>query len=261
MSSKLDYYVILGIPKTASESDIKKAYYKLALRWHPDKNRDNQVEAEKKFKEISEAYEVLADKQKRVTYDRYGREGLRNGSAGFNHDPFRAHFHRFTFKDPFDVFREFFGGKDPFADFFFRPDFAFGHMTPDLLGNPFQSPFDRYSRQFPGQSLTHGHHACQLSQPPSADNRVFGASSMMGFSPFFSNPCYGAFGFSSTGGAGCPRPANMKSISTSTTVINGRKITTKKVVENGTETVTVEENGIIKSIMVNGESQAIAAKS
>lgn len=260
MSSKLDYYVILGAPRNASESDIKKAYYKLALLWHPDKNRDNQVEAEEKFKEISEAYEVLSDKQKRVMYDRYGREGLRNGTSGFNHDPYRAH--RFAFRDPFDVFREFFGGRDPFAEFFFRPDFPFGHTTPDLLGSPFRSPFDGFSRQSPGHGLVqHGHRSRQHAQPPSAENRVFGTTSMIGFSPFFNDPFIGAIQFATMGGSGFARPVNMKSISTSTTVVNGRRITTKKVVENGVETVSVEENGVMKSLTVNGEPQSIAVKS
>lgn len=258
MSSRLDYYAILGIPRNSSESDIKKAYYKLALRWHPDKNRENQVEAEKKFKEISEAYEVLSDKQKRVTYDRYGKEGLRNGTASFNHDPFRGHFHRFAFRDPFDVFREFFGGRDPFADFFFKPDFAFGHSTPDLSG--FRSPFDAFSLQPPMHGFARGHRIRQHPQQPSAD-RVYSTTSMIGFSPFFNDPFFGAIGFTSMGGSGFPRSVNMKSISTSTTVVNGRRIITKKVVENGIETVTVEENGVVKSITVNGEPQSIVVKS
>ncbi len=58
-----DYYEILELPKTASENDIKKAYRRLALKWHPDKNPDNSKEAEKRFKEISEAYEVLSDSE------------------------------------------------------------------------------------------------------------------------------------------------------------------------------------------------------
>lgn len=74
-----DYYRALGIPKTATEEEIKKAYRKLALKFHPDKNK--AAGAEEKFKEIAEAYEVLSDKKKRDIFDKYGEEGL-NGSRG-----------------------------------------------------------------------------------------------------------------------------------------------------------------------------------
>lgn len=70
------YYEILDVPRSASADDIKKAYRKKALQWHPDKNPDNKEFAERKFKEVAEAYEVLSDKHKRELYDRYGREGL-----------------------------------------------------------------------------------------------------------------------------------------------------------------------------------------
>ena len=75
----LDYYQILGIPRSASEEDIKKAYRRLALQWHPDKNVENRQESEVKFKLISEAYEVLRDPSKRTIFDRYGEEGLKGG--------------------------------------------------------------------------------------------------------------------------------------------------------------------------------------
>ncbi|CAG8615657.1 7466_t:CDS:2 [Paraglomus occultum] len=75
-----DYYKILGVSKDADDDALKKAYRKLALKWHPDKNKEaNREEAEKKFKEISEAYEVLSDKNKRQIYDMYGEEGLKGG--------------------------------------------------------------------------------------------------------------------------------------------------------------------------------------
>lgn len=69
-----DYYSILGIEKGASEEDIKKAYRKQALKWHPDKNKSPH--AEEKFKEIAEAYEVLSDPKKRDIYDQFGEEGM-----------------------------------------------------------------------------------------------------------------------------------------------------------------------------------------
>eukprot|EP00287_Rhodomonas_sp_CCMP768_P012092 CAMPEP_0196725918 /NCGR_PEP_ID=MMETSP1091-20130531/7324_1 /TAXON_ID=302021 /ORGANISM="Rhodomonas sp., Strain CCMP768" /LENGTH=74 /DNA_ID=CAMNT_0042068257 /DNA_START=1 /DNA_END=221 /DNA_ORIENTATION=+ len=71
-----DYYAILGITKSATENEIKKAYKKSAMKWHPDKNPDNIQEAEKKFKEIAEAFDVLSDPQKRKVYDQFGEEGL-----------------------------------------------------------------------------------------------------------------------------------------------------------------------------------------
>ncbi len=79
--SKRDYYEILGVSKSASEGEIKKAYRKLAIKYHPDKNPDN-TEAEEKFKEAAEAYEILSDSQKRAQYDRFGHAGV-GGQGGF----------------------------------------------------------------------------------------------------------------------------------------------------------------------------------
>jgi molecular chaperone DnaJ len=76
--SKRDYYEILGVPRNASKDDIKKAYRKLALQYHPDRNPGNK-EAEEKFKEAAEAYEILGDEDKRQRYDRFGHEGMRPG--------------------------------------------------------------------------------------------------------------------------------------------------------------------------------------
>src|SRR5487761_1945932 len=81
-----DFYFVLGVPRTASDDDIKKAYRKLAMTYHPDRNAGAK-DAEEKFKEITEAYDVLRDPQKRAAYDRYGEAGLRGGGggAGFHH--------------------------------------------------------------------------------------------------------------------------------------------------------------------------------
>ena len=79
MPAGKDYYKILGVDKSADEDAIKKAYKKQALKWHPDRNPDNKVVAEKKFKELAEAYEVLSDPQKREIYNQYGEEGLKTG--------------------------------------------------------------------------------------------------------------------------------------------------------------------------------------
>jgi len=102
-----DYYSILGVNRNAETDEIKKAYRKLAMQFHPDKNPGNK-EAEEKFKEIGEAYSVLSDPQKRRQYDQFGRAGMR-GSGGFG--GYSGGF------DPFDIFREVFGGGG-FGDIF-----------------------------------------------------------------------------------------------------------------------------------------------
>lgn len=103
---KRDYYEILGVGKSAGKEDIKKAYRKLAMQYHPDRNRDNP-EALEKFKEATEAYEVLSSDEKRSTYDRFGHEGLNasGGAGGF--DPRN-----------FSGFEDIFGNFGPFSDFF-----------------------------------------------------------------------------------------------------------------------------------------------
>nr|XP_048314807.1 dnaJ homolog subfamily B member 2 isoform X6 [Myodes glareolus] len=95
-------------------------YRKKALQWHPDKNPDNKEFAEKKFKEVAEAYEVLSDKHKRELYDRYGREGL-TGAGTVPSQPETGGMgpgFTFTFRSPEEVFREFFGSGDPFSELF-----------------------------------------------------------------------------------------------------------------------------------------------
>ncbi|XP_033762053.1 dnaJ homolog subfamily B member 6-like isoform X4 [Pecten maximus] len=214
----VDYYKVLGVPKEASVAELKKAYRKLALKWHPDKNPDRKEEAEKKFKEISEAYEVLSDQEKRGIYDKYGKEGLQghhqNGNDYDMGGSFHG-FHGFQFRDPEEVFREFFGGRDPFASFFGGfPSFASSSpfFSDDSFGSS-DSGFFQTSTSFSGPSGHGGH-----------------------------------------GGHG----NNFRSTSTSTKYVNGKRVVTKKIVEQGKETVTVEEDGVLKSHVVNGEPQMLA---
>src|ERR687885_1566241 len=79
-----DFYSVLGVGRDASDDEIKKAYRKLAMTYHPDRNGGSK-EAEERFKAITEAYDVLRDPQKRAMYDRYGEAGLRGGAGGFHH--------------------------------------------------------------------------------------------------------------------------------------------------------------------------------
>lgn len=114
MASKRDYYEVLGVGKNADKEEIKKAYRKLAVKYHPDRNPGNK-EAEEKFKEATEAYEVLSDEQKRPIYDQYGFAGL-DGMGGGGGQGYSHAFHDFS--DLFggmgggfgDIFENFFGG-------------------------------------------------------------------------------------------------------------------------------------------------------
>ena len=131
-----DYYQILGVSKNASPADLKKAYRKLALEWHPDRNKDPK--AAEKFKEITRAYEVLSDSKKKEVYDQYGSQafapgsGFGQGQAGQGSHTGRYGPFTYTytstgggspfegidfggFSDPFEIFEQFFGGASPFG--------------------------------------------------------------------------------------------------------------------------------------------------
>ncbi|XP_060610945.1 dnaJ homolog subfamily B member 6-like [Anolis sagrei] len=171
----VEYYEALGLPRHASLDDIKKAYRKKALKWHPDKNPDNKQYAEQKFKEIAEAYEVLSDKSKRDVYDCYGKEGLmgRGRPTGSSRANMGSDY-MFHFRSAHDVFRDFFGGRDPF----------FGEPMP--------------------------------------------------------------FGACANGGNG------FRFYSSSTNFINGKQVTTKRIVQDGEDRVEIEEDGELTSVLVNG---------
>lgn len=104
-----DYYELLGVSRNANANEIKKAYRKLAMELHPDRNPGDK-QAEERFKTISEAYEVLSDPPKRQRYDQFGKSGLKGGTGGFSGFDFGG------FHDPFEIFREVFGGG--FGDIF-----------------------------------------------------------------------------------------------------------------------------------------------
>jgi len=122
MADKRDYYEVLGISKDASEQDIKRAFRKLAMQYHPDRNKAPDAEA--KFKEINEAYAVLSDPQKRKTYDQFGHEGL--NQQGFTGGG-----------NPFDIFNQFFRGEGGGVHFSFGGDEDGGINLDDILGGIF----------------------------------------------------------------------------------------------------------------------------
>lgn len=124
-----DYYEVLGVSKNASAAEIKSAYRKKALEWHPDRNKS--AEATEKFKEINKAFEVLSDPKKKETYDQFGHEAFERsgggsapgGGYGYNQGPFT---YTYTsngsgenpfgdFSDPFEIFEQFFGFRSPFG--------------------------------------------------------------------------------------------------------------------------------------------------
>ncbi|KAL8606798.1 DnaJ subfamily B member 13 [Nucella lapillus] len=117
----VDYYSILNLTRSARDADIKKSYRKLALKFHPEKNPDDQVAADK-FMQVAEAYDVLSDPRKRAVYDQFGEEGLKNGVPTGSGET-GAWTHGYTFHgDCNKVFRDFFGGDNPFQEFYDRVD-------------------------------------------------------------------------------------------------------------------------------------------
>lgn len=144
MASTKDYYQILGLTKSASADEIKKAYRKLALQYHPDRNKGDKA-SEDKFKEVTKAYEVLSDPQKKQTYDQFGEAAFEQGAGGGAGGPFGGfggyggqqgpftysyssqggNFDFGGFSDPFEIFEQFFGGGgNPFGRAQRRPTYS-----------------------------------------------------------------------------------------------------------------------------------------
>ncbi|KAM6152738.1 dnaJ homolog subfamily B member 3-like [Erethizon dorsatum] len=235
----VDFYEVLGVPRQASSEAIKKAYRKLALKWHPDKNPENKEEAERKFKQVAQAYEVLSDAKKRDVYDRCGEAGVDGGASASEAsfvDPFEF---VFTFRDPVEVFKEFFRDQDPFSfDFFGDPLDIFGGHRSSQGRRRSPSLFSTFS-EFPA-----------FRGGFSSFDTEFTSIGPLGNE--------GLFSFSVSCGSG--GRGNFKSMSTSTEIVNGKKITTKRIIENGQERIEVEEDGKLKSLLINGKEQLLHIK-
>ncbi|CAF3853902.1 unnamed protein product [Adineta steineri] len=262
-----DFYEILEVQKTATDDEIKKSYRRLALKWHPDKNLSNKTQAEEKFKLISEAYEVLSDKDKRRKYDQLGRAGLSNnhGNSGYSPNNGYSRFSEdflnrtFHFHNPFDIFEQFmshfgmeddFGfGMNPFADLHSRHHHLhhhpFGHLRPT-------SSSSSSSRRNP-----HGQQMALFDNVFSPMRMsLFDHHDPFGHHDFGGHHAGSISSFNVSFGNGNSRPVAKKTTK-STKIINGRRIVTTRVEENGQTTETIEEDGRLTSRKINGILQAI----
>lgn len=166
----MDYYNILKVNRNASLEDLKKSYRRLARTWHPDKNPIGGAEAEARFKQITEAYEVLSDPEKRAIYDQYGEEGLkgmpppgsqsRTATASGSSGP--SNF-RYNPSDPDDIFNEFMASNKPYTFGQDRRRFQPAHRTSAVNG---RSEASSSSQKEPGTSTSH------LEKPPPVEKTL-----------------------------------------------------------------------------------------
>ncbi|KAJ2864705.1 DnaJ sub B member 6 [Coemansia erecta] len=272
------YYEILSIPYGATPEEIKKAYRRLSLKWHPDKNPNNRDEAAERFKLIAQAYSVLSDPELRQRYDEHGEEGLKrnfqpnagasyssaaNGGYGGPHA--RPGF-AFSFSAADDMFRQFFGGRDPFgpmfaadpffgsdpfADAFFSQAAGPGGMRANVASSSSHAPVERERRPYSGSGFS-----------------MFGGGGGSGFPSMFeasfmgsagAMPPNGSFSFMSSstmGGNGGLRGSAGPSIRSFVQIADGVRLQiTEEDDGNGNVTVTKVTPDGRKEITVNGMPQ------
>ncbi|CEG47384.1 Molecular chaperone (DnaJ superfamily) [Plasmopara halstedii] len=222
-----DYFEVLNLPRSASASDVKRAYRKLAVQWHPDKNRSN-LRAEEIFKRIGEAYEVLSDPKKRKIYTEYGKAGLNGGPGASDPNDRFGHRHHGNFSSQHarDIFDAFFGGQDPFEAFFGQRRGSTkrnGRFDDDFFG----------SMGFGGMGM--GREFGHMGMPMMGLGRGFGN---MGMDSFFSDE------FTTMNGSGTTFSTSSSSSSSTFTDRNGHVITQKTITTTGadgqTKTTTEE---------------------
>ncbi|XP_027447765.1 dnaJ homolog subfamily B member 7 [Zalophus californianus] len=222
----VDYYEVLGVQRYASPEDIKKAYHKVALKWHPDKNPENKAAAQRKFK-VAEAYEVLSNNEKRDIYDKYGQEGL-NGRGRIHFDDFE---YGFTFRKPDIVFRETFGERDPFSFHFFEDSLE------DLLKSPKSSHGSRGTRSFFATSSKY-----PVFERFSSYDTVYTPYGSLGHEGLHSSS---SLAFDDSG------MSNYISVIALGKVSNSRNTNTQRITENDQER-EVDNDGELKSFLING---------
>jgi len=187
MAKKRDYYEVLGVSKNASADEIKKAYRKVAMKYHPDRNPGDK-EAEEKFKEASEAYEVLSDPEKRARYDQFGHQAFAPG-GGFS-GGFTGGFH-----DPFDIFEQVFGGGFNINDLF-----GSGSSRRRNRRGPIRGSDLRYDLEIDFEEAALGSHRTITLPVSETCPRCFGSGAEPGTSRTICPTCHGTGQVTSGGG-------------------------------------------------------------
>ncbi|CAG7820276.1 unnamed protein product [Allacma fusca] len=242
-----DYYKILGVKHTAEPQEIKKAYRRLALQWHPDKNPGNLEEATLKFKQIAEAYEILGKSENRQAYDnsqiKYKRGG-QNSRNTYNRDfDFDNNgMFQFQFNSPDDIFRDMFN-EDLFENDFLEDTFPWLGFLPgiDVVMHDRFPMWDDDLFSDADSIHTHsyvidgGHKSSRRDRRPRSRHRRRNPSSKR-----------------STRSENFSEDMSVITTSVNTEVVDGIRVTTRRKVENGVETTSVYENDVLKSETVRG---------
>ncbi|VDK27437.1 unnamed protein product [Taenia asiatica] len=234
---EVDYYAVLEVDRGADSESIKRAYRRLALKWHPDKNPDNKEQAEIQFKLVNEAYEVLSDPRKREIYDKYGKEGLANEGFGPTHFPGFGDF-SFHFRDPMEIFAQVF--ESPLFDIF-EPNFIRNGAAPVRLSHASSRPHRRHNPyEQSRRNATAVHDTRHIISP-----MPFGGSLCGDVFERLLDGVGGTGGFSvlsSFSNSGLIS-GTTRLMSTSTRLVNGHVATTTTVRENNVETITETVDG------------------
>ncbi|XP_044084879.1 dnaJ homolog subfamily B member 7 [Neovison vison] len=223
----VDYYEVLGVQRYASPEDIKKAYRKVALKWHPDKNPENKEEAERKFKEVAEAYAVLSNNEKRDIYDKYGQEGLNGRGRSHFDDSFD---YGFTFCKADDVFTEIFDERETFSFHFFEDSLE------DLLNSPRSSCGSKDTRFFFATSSQYP--VFERFSSYDTGYTSYGSLGHKGFNSFSS------LAFDESG------ISNYVSV-TASDKIGNRNTNTQRISENNQE-IEIDDDVELNSFLING---------